>query len=74
MVCLKSWVRGMFLPLFVIGPARLSRRNVSVLPLLGPAANQDHKVLAVLTEIDTVAGAEINLIFENACADALGIG
>jgi hypothetical protein len=63
---LKSWVRGMFFPPFVVGPASLSRRNVVVLPFLGPATDQDHKALAVLAKIEAVTGAEINLVFENA--------
>jgi len=64
----------MSLPPFVIGPAHLSRCNVVVLPFLGPATDQDHKALAVLAKIDAVAGAKINLVFENALSYALGVG
>jgi hypothetical protein len=64
----------MFLPPFVIGPAFLRRRDIAVLPFLGAATDQDHKAFAVLAEIDAVAGAEINLVFENTRADALGVG
>jgi hypothetical protein len=64
----------MFLPPFVIGPARLSCGDVAGLPLLGPATDQDDKALAVVAKIDAVAGAKINLVFENARAYALGVG
>src|SRR5580658_328411 len=74
MVSLKSWVRGIFFPPFVIGPAHLSRCNVVVLLFLGPATDEDHKALAVLAKIDAVPGAEINLVFEDALSYALHVG
>jgi hypothetical protein len=49
-------------------------RNIAVLPFLGPAADQDHQSLAVLAKINSVAGPEINLVFENALSHALGVG
>jgi hypothetical protein len=54
--------------------AFLRRRDVVALALLRPATNQDHEAFPILTEIDAIARAEINLLFKDATADAPGIG
>jgi hypothetical protein len=63
-------VNLLFLPSFVRNPAFLRRRDVLLLPFLRAAANQNHKALAILAEIDSVARAEIDLAFKNAGTDA----
>src|SRR5579862_3220718 len=77
MVSLKSWVRGMigllFLPSFISGPAFLRRGDVFLLPFLRATADENDKAIAVLAEVDTVAGSEVDPAFINARADALGI-
>ena len=40
------------LPSFIRGPAFLRRRDILLLPLLRAAANENHKALAILAEVD----------------------
>jgi hypothetical protein len=63
----------MFHSPFVINPAFQRCRNIPVLALLRAAADQDRKPLSVLAEVDAVAGAKINLVFENAATDTLDV-
>lgn len=56
----------LFLSSFVGGPAFLRRRDVLLLPFLRTAANQNHKVVAILAEIDAVAGAKVDLVLKDA--------
>jgi hypothetical protein len=59
-----------FLPSFVRGPTFLRRRDVLLLALLRAAGNQNHKALAILAEVDSVAGAEVDFAFKNAGTNA----
>jgi hypothetical protein len=61
------------LPSFISGPAFLGRGDILLLPFLRAAAYENDKAVTVLAEVDAVAGAEIDFVFINACADALGI-
>jgi hypothetical protein len=51
----------------------LRSRDVAILALLRPAAEQDDHGFAVLAEIDSVAGTEIDPVFENPGADPLNV-
>jgi hypothetical protein len=42
-----------------------------VVAVLGTATNQDHKAVAILAEVDAVAGTESDLVFKDARTDAL---
>ena len=42
--------------------------------LLHAAAEQNHKPVAVPSEVNSVAGAKVNLIFENAVTDRFDVG
>jgi hypothetical protein len=64
----------MVFPLFVVRPANLSRFDVFVLPLLSPPADQDHKFVSILAEINAVTGGEVDLVFKDSCANAFDIG
>jgi hypothetical protein len=64
----------MFFPSLVIGPAHLSGGDVAVLPFLCPATDQDYETLTVFAEIDAVAGAKIDLVFENAGSYTFRVG
>src|SRR5580704_15789641 len=67
----KSFVRAMAGLLLlsasvVVCPMRLGGFNVGPLVLLRAAGEQDHQPVAVTPEIDAVAWAEIDLVFQNA--------
>src|SRR5208282_5303718 len=66
--------RPLVLPSLVVLPVGPGRIDVVLLPFLGPAAEQDNKALAILTEIDPVAGPEVDAIFKDAPAYAFHIG
>jgi hypothetical protein len=63
----------LLLPSFVILPAGQSCIDVALLALLRAATQQDDKLLAVFAEINPVARAEIELVFENSRADTLDV-
>jgi len=42
-----------------------------LLPLFRTATNEDHKMFAILAEVDPIAGAEVDLVLENVGANAL---
>jgi cytochrome c553 len=49
----------------------LGDRDVAVLPLLGPAAEQNHDSVALLAEVDAIAWPEIDAVLEDAGTHAL---
>jgi len=53
----------LFLSSFVVSPACLRRLNVLVLAFLRPAADQNYNSFAVPAEVNTVAGAEVDLAY-----------
>ena len=53
---------------------RLCLADVFLLALLHAACEQNNKPITVSPEVDAVAGAKINLVFENAVADRLNVG
>jgi hypothetical protein len=61
----------LLLPALVVLPSGDRIGDVSLLPLLGSAAEQDHQNLAILAEIDAIARAKVEFVFVNTCADAL---
>lgn len=63
----------LFLSSFVVRPASLRRYDIGLLALLRPATDQNHKALAILAEVDAAARAEVDFVFVNARADALGL-
>src|SRR5688572_8080720 len=76
-VSLNSRVRAISFLLrlsrLVARPPFLHGRDVAVLALLGPAAEQDDKGVAVFPEIDSVPRAEVDPVFEDASADPFDI-
>src|SRR6202030_1739355 len=54
----------LLLPSFVIVPVGESSFDVSLLALFRTAAKQNDKCLAVLAEVNAIAGAEVELVFE----------
>jgi hypothetical protein len=64
----------MFFPPFVISPAFPCCRNISRLAFLCAPADENHKPLAILAEINSIAGTNIDLILENASAYTLDVG
>jgi hypothetical protein len=46
--------------------------DVPLLAFLGPAANQNDQAVAVLAEVDAIAGTEVDLVFENSRAGGRG--
>jgi hypothetical protein len=75
MVSLKSWVSA--ITESPVSSFVCTRRSIPApprcpsLPFLGTAANQNHKAVAIFTEVDAVAGTEIDLAFEDAGTNAL---
>ena len=53
--------------------ATLDARNVAVLVLLRPAAQQNHDSVAVLAEVDSISRSEIDAVLEDAGTDALHV-
>ena len=75
-VALKSFVNGILsstLPLFVVRPALVRPRDIVGLALLGSPANQDDHCLAVLAEVDAVAGPKVDPVLEDAASDAFHV-
>jgi len=48
--------------------------NVFLLALFRAAGQENHQPVAISAEINTVSGAEIHLVFENAATDGLNVG
>src|SRR5258708_37472207 len=76
MVSLKSWVRGILgllcLPSFISTPAFLRRGDILLLPLLRATADENDEAVTVLAEVDAVTRAEVDFVFIDTRADALG--
>jgi hypothetical protein len=64
----------LFLPPFVIGPPCLCTSDVLLLALLGAASQQNNNLVPILAELDAVARAIVDSIFENAGAQAIEPG
>lgn len=62
------------LPLLVVLPTLARIRDVARLALLRPAAEQNHDRRAVLAEIHTQAGTEIDPVLKDTVSDALDAG
>jgi hypothetical protein len=62
-----------FLASFVINPTCLRRLNILVLAFLRTAADQNHNPFVIAAEVNAVARAEVDRVFKQAGADALGI-
>src|ERR1035437_7343334 len=77
MVSLKSWVRGIIeTPVSSIvctRPSIARRRDGLLLPFLRTAANQNYQAVAILAEVDAVAGTEVDLVFKHAGTNALDL-
>jgi hypothetical protein len=58
------------LSLPVVVPPLLRSRDIAILLLLGPAAEQDDDGFAILAEIHAVAGTEVDPGFKDASANA----
>ncbi|MGO8955266.1 MAG: hypothetical protein ACLPWS_07585 [Rhodomicrobium sp.] len=65
--------RVLLLPRFIRAPDYFGRFDIAFLRLLVPAAEQNHEFLAVLPEIDAIAGTLIYLALENAFAHTFRI-
>lgn len=61
------------LALLVFRPARLGRRDVVTLALLGAAGEQDDERLTIVSEVNPIAGSKIHLQFGNTAAEPLHI-
>jgi hypothetical protein len=48
--------------------------DIPLLACFRAAAEQDDKAVAVLAEVDAVAGAEVDLVFDDPAADAFEVG
>jgi hypothetical protein len=59
--------------MFVTGPAFPSRCDVLLLPFLCAPTNENHNALAILAEVDALAGAEVDLVFKDAGTHALDV-
>src|SRR5436309_3572424 len=74
----KSLVSAMVfflgLPVPVVFPIRLCPADVFLLAFLRAAREQNNKPFAVPPEENTVAGAKINLVFENTVANRFDVG
>src|SRR5260370_36744887 len=64
-------VSSPLLAAFVLLPESLCLFDVALLTLLRASAQQDDQTVSILAQIDAVAGAEVNAVFENASANAL---
>ena len=60
----------LFLSPLVVCLEFLRPRYILLLPFLRAATEQDHKAFALLAEVDAVAGAEIDLVLEDAGPNA----
>ena len=58
-------------PVFL--PEVLGSLDIPLLSLLGPTAQEDDQGIAVLAEIDPVAGAEVYPVLEDASAHTLSV-
>lgn len=56
-----------------MSPTAFRFRNVSWLSLFRPAGKEHNQLVAVLSEINTVAGAEIDTPFKDSRADRLHV-
>jgi hypothetical protein len=79
MVSLKSRVKAMCSPfcpfsLLVVLPSRQSRVDVLLLAFFRSTTDEDYQPLAVFTEVDTVAWAEIDSVFVNTGTNAFDVG
>jgi hypothetical protein len=76
-VSLNCRVRGipflLRLALLVIGPSFVRGRDVAILALLRPAAEQNDDSLAIFTEIDPIPRPEIDAVLEHAGTDTLDV-
>jgi hypothetical protein len=57
----------------VVGPARLRGSDILLLAPFGPASQQNDDLLAILAEVDSIAGPEIDSIFEHARSHAFHV-
>src|SRR5258707_13413870 len=57
--------------MFVVVPPGDCVFDVFLLALLNPATEQDHKNLAILAEVNSIARSKIQLVFVNAAANSL---
>ena len=62
------------LPVPVVFPIRLCTADVFWLALLHATGEQNNEPVAVPPEVNAVAGAKINLVFENAVTNSLDVG
>src|ERR1700686_2735120 len=61
------------LALLVVPPIGPGRFDIVLLPLLCPTRQQDHDRVAISPKIDSVARAEIDLVFQHTFSDAFHI-
>jgi hypothetical protein len=59
------------LELFVLAPCGLGILDILVLSFLGAATKQDDKPITILAEINSVAWAEVDLVFRYAFTNGL---
>jgi len=64
----------LILPVPVVFPIRLCLADVFLLALLHTVGERNNKPVAVPPEVNAVAGAKINLVFDNAVTDRLDVG
>jgi hypothetical protein len=62
------------LPVPVVFPIRLCLADVFLLALLRATREQNNEPVAVPPEVNAVAGAKINLVFENAVTNRFDVG
>jgi len=62
------------LPVPVVLPIRLGLADVLLLALLRAAGEENKKPVAVPPEVNSIAGALIDLVFENAATDRFDVG
>jgi hypothetical protein len=65
--------QSLSLSLLVVSPVVDCGDYVILLPLLGPAAEQDHQKLAVSAEVNPIPRAEIDPAFVDAKSDSLDV-
>ena len=60
--------------MLVVLPSRQSRVDVLLLAFFRSTTDEDYQPLAVFTEVDTVAWAEIDSVFVNTGTNAFDVG
>jgi hypothetical protein len=70
----QGHLSGLQFPSLVFPPKGLGVQDILLLALLGTAAEQDDQSFSVPSEVDPVAGTEVDSAFMNGGTDTLGIG